>query len=155
MKELFEEIKKNLPYSPPFLFVDEILTADDNSLTGIYRLKKEEFFYAGHFPGNAVTPGAIITEVMAQIGLVCFGIFLNRHDLEALRGGKVPVFTSSCVDFYSPAYPEQTLEVISTKIYYRFGKLKCSVECHNRETKQLVCKGDLSGLLVNKNEFKS
>ncbi len=155
MTELFEEIKKNLPYAPPFLFVDEILSADDESLRGIYKLKKDETFYAGHFPGHPVTPGVIITEIMAQIGLVCFGIFLNRHDTAALGGGKVPVFTSSCVDFYSPAYPEQTMEVVSRKIYYRFGKLKCNIECHNRETQKLVCKGDLSGLLIDKNEFKS
>lgn len=154
MKQLLEEIKKSLPYKPPFLFVDELLQADDEFIKGIYTLKKDEFFYEGHFPDHPVTPGVIITEIMAQIGLVCFGIYLNRHDKSAISGRKVPVFTSSCVDFYSPAYPEQTLEVISSKIYYRFGKLKCHVECHNRDTQQLVCKGDLSGLLINKNELK-
>ncbi|CAD5255013.1 MULTISPECIES: 3-hydroxyacyl-ACP dehydratase FabZ family protein [unclassified Imperialibacter] len=154
MSELFAAIIQKLPYSPPFLFVDEILSADENSIKGTYKLKKDEFFYQGHFPGNPVTPGVIITEVMAQIGLVCFGMYLNSTSSPDGMDGKVPVFTSSCVDFYSPAYPEQTLEVTSSKIYYRFGKLKCRIECHNRDTQQLVCKGDLSGLLVNKNELK-
>ncbi len=154
MSKLFTDIVKNLPYAPPFLFVDEIIEASENSIKGIYKLKKGEFFYTGHFPGRPVTPGVIITEIMAQIGLVCFGIYLNRTGAAKDMGEKVPVFTSSCVDFYSPAYPEQTMEVVSSKIYYRFGKLKCHIECHNKDTQQLVCKGDLSGLLVDKNELK-
>lgn len=155
MNPLFEKITAKLPYSAPFLFVDEILDATEESIRGIYTLKQEEFFYTGHFPSHPVTPGVIIVEIMAQIGLVCFGLYLNKETLDTLGSQKVPVFTSSNVDFYSPAYPGQTMEVISTKIYYRFGKLKCRVECHNKNTGKLVCKGELSGLLVSENEFKS
>jgi 3-hydroxyacyl-[acyl-carrier-protein] dehydratase len=33
-------------------------------------------FYKGHFEHHPVTPGVILTETMAQIGLVCLGIFI-------------------------------------------------------------------------------
>ena len=71
-----EQIISRLPYSKPFLFVDELLNIDENRVEGIYTFDENLDFYKGHFKDNPVTPGVILTEVMAQIGLVCLGIFL-------------------------------------------------------------------------------
>ena len=60
-----------LPYQHPFLFVDGLTEISENGITGFYTLKKEEYFYQGHFKDNPITPGVILTEVMAQIGVVC------------------------------------------------------------------------------------
>ena len=72
------EIIKNLPYQKPFLFVDELTQFSENGITGNYTYKKNEYFYEGHFKENPVTPGVILTETMAQIGLVCLGIYLVK-----------------------------------------------------------------------------
>lgn len=72
----FNNIISQLPYSEPFLFVDELLHVDENGATGTYTFKKNLDFYKGHFKDNPVTPGVILTETMAQIGMVCLGIFL-------------------------------------------------------------------------------
>jgi 3-hydroxyacyl-[acyl-carrier-protein] dehydratase len=56
---------------------------------------------------------------------------------------------SSQADFFLPVYPEETVTVISQKIYFRFGKLKCSAEMKN-EKGELVCKGILAGMITNK-----
>ncbi|MDI1303260.1 MAG: hydroxymyristoyl-ACP dehydratase, partial [bacterium] len=71
-----EEIISKLPYSKPFLFVDEIINVNENGVEGSYTFNETLDFYKGHFKDNPVTPGVILTEVMAQIGLVCLGIFL-------------------------------------------------------------------------------
>ena len=75
------EILAKLPYSPPFLFVDDLVSVDENGVTGSFTFKEDLDFYKGHFKNNPVTPGVILTETMAQIGLVCLGIFLVGKDL--------------------------------------------------------------------------
>ena len=39
---------------------------------GYYTFKNDEYFYQGHFKDNPITPGVILTEVMAQIGVSLF-----------------------------------------------------------------------------------
>ena len=68
----FEEIIAKPPYQDPFLFVDEILEVDENGITGSYTYDAGHDFYKGHFKNNPVTPGVILTETMAQIGVVIF-----------------------------------------------------------------------------------
>ena len=70
------EIIQLLPYQKPFLFVDGIDRISEAGVTGHYTFKKEETFYEGHFKDHPITPGVILTECMAQIGLVCLGIYL-------------------------------------------------------------------------------
>ena len=50
-----EEILARLPYSYPFLFVDELLSIDENGSTGTFTYSPELDFYKGHFkdhPGD-------------------------------------------------------------------------------------------------------
>ncbi|MDX1428125.1 MAG: hypothetical protein R3206_09910, partial [Salegentibacter mishustinae] len=72
----YKNILKKLPYTKPFLFVDELLKVNENSAEGRYTFPVDSFFYKGHFKNNPVTPGVILTECMAQIGVVSLGIFL-------------------------------------------------------------------------------
>ena len=136
------EIITKLPYSKPFLFVDEILAINENGLEGTFTFDSKLDFYKGHFKNNPVTPGVILTETMAQIGLVCLGIYLNEGK-EIQNIG----FTSSEVEFLKPVYPNEKVTVISEKIYYRFGKLKCKVKMLN-EKKEEVCSGTLAGMIM-------
>ena len=73
---IIEEIIKNLPYNTPFLFVDDLVSVDENGVTGTFTFKEDLDFYKGHFVNNPITPEVILTETMAQIGLVCLEIFL-------------------------------------------------------------------------------
>jgi len=73
---MYQYIFDHLPYKSSFRFVDEISFLDQDKVIGNYTPKEDAFFYKDHFPGNPVTPGAILTEIMAQIGLVVLGIYL-------------------------------------------------------------------------------
>ncbi|WP_432708930.1 3-hydroxyacyl-ACP dehydratase FabZ family protein [Pedobacter sp.] len=142
-----EEILARLPYSPPFLFVDELLSIDENGCTGTYTYSPELDFYKGHFKDHPVTPGVILTETMAQIGLVCLGIFLTG---EVASGSSSHVMlTSTAIDFVKPVFPGEKVTVIAEKVYFRFKKLHCNVQMQNKEG-EVVCKGTISGMVTTK-----
>ena len=62
------EIKSLLPHREPFLFVDEIVEANEEKIVAKYVFTEKEFFFAGHFPEYPVVPGVILIETMAQSG---------------------------------------------------------------------------------------
>lgn len=133
-----------LPYTKPFLFVDTIDTIDQDGVVGKYTFRPNEFYYEGHFKNHPVTPGVILTECMAQIGLVCLGIYLSDSKEQHMNG---VALSNSKVDFLLPVYPGETVKVVSEKVYFRFGKLKCKVKMLNAD-EALVCQGVLSGMIV-------
>lgn len=137
------EILKKLPYTTPFLFVDDLVSVDENGVTGTFTFKEDLDFYRGHFKNNPITPGVILTETMAQIGLVCLGIFLVGNDLtEESQIG----LTSTDIEFLKPVFPGEKATVISEKIYFRFNKLKCKVKMLN-EKLEIVCEGTIAGII--------
>lgn len=140
------DIIAQLPYSKPFLFVDELLHVDENGITGTYTYSEDLDFYKGHFKENPVTPGVILTETMAQIGMVCLGIYLLK---DAFNKDTVVAFTSADMHFLKPVYPNEKVTVTSQKIFFRFGKLKCDVIMTN-EAGQEVCKGVLAGMITSR-----
>ena len=139
----FTAIQRKLPYTKPFLFVDMLHHVDENGVEGSYTFPEDSFFYKGHFKQTPVTPGVILTEVMAQIGVVCLGIFLLDKTLTA----DISIaMTSTEINFYKPVFPAETVMVRSTKEYFRFHKLKCKVEMVNSRG-ELVCRGTISGMM--------
>ena len=83
-----ETIIKLLPYQPPFLFVEELTYISENGVKGYHTFKNDDYFYQGHFKDNPITPGVILTEVMAQIGLVCLGIYLLKDEFSEIKSRK-------------------------------------------------------------------
>jgi 3-hydroxyacyl-[acyl-carrier-protein] dehydratase len=142
---LKEDIISKLPYSKPFLFVDEILNIDENGVEGIYTFDENLNFYKGHFKDNPITPGVILTETMAQIGLVCLGIYLMN---DKFNKDTVISMTSSEIEYTKIVFPKETVKVFSEKIYFRFGKLKCKVIMQN-EAGEEVCSGTIAGMILS------
>jgi 3-hydroxyacyl-[acyl-carrier-protein] dehydratase len=153
---MYKYILDLLPYKSSFRFVEEIAYVDADEVVGHYTLRPDAFFYADHFPGNPVTPGAILTEIMAQIGLVVLGIYLitagKPPEADATAAGSAPagaifpLLSSANVEFFKMALPGQKLTITSKKEYFRFDKLKCQVEMHDAAGER-VAKGVFSGFL--------
>lgn len=138
-----KEVIGFLPYSHPFLFVDRILKIDEEGVEGEHTFSPAHDFYKGHFKDKAITPGVILTECMAQIGLVCLGIFLLKRKPDE----KIEIAMSSAkVDFYLPVLPGEKVRVESQKMFFRFGKLKCRLKMFNSKGK-LVCRGEIAGMI--------
>ena len=140
-----EQIILLLPYEYPFLFVDEILSINENSVVGTYTYPSSLPFYEGHFKDNPITPGVILTETMAQIGVVCLGIYIQNRGQD-LQSDIQIAMTSNTMDYFIPVLPSEKITVKSTKEYFRFNKLKCKVEMYNKKD-QLVCRGTISGMI--------
>ncbi|MCF4101588.1 hydroxymyristoyl-ACP dehydratase [Gillisia sp. M10.2A] len=139
----FQEILSRLPYSEPFLFVDSIEYLDENSVIGHYCFPEKAYYYKGHFKNKPITPGVLLTECMAQIGVVCLGI-----NLLGIKNDETPAIamTSTEIDFFLAVQPGETVKVVSHKLYFRFNKLKCKVEMYNRD-ENLIARGNISGML--------
>ncbi|UJH67396.1 3-hydroxyacyl-ACP dehydratase FabZ family protein [Allomuricauda sp. SCSIO 65647] len=145
-----EEILQNLPYAKPFLFVDELLYVDENGAKGLFTFSQEMDCYKGHFKDHPVTPGVLLTECCAQIGLVCLGSYLLGQESSATIAERLQIaLSSSEMEFLLPVFPNETVTVVSEKVYYRFQKLKCKVKMFN-EKNELVCRGTLSGMLIKR-----
>lgn len=134
-----------LPYQKPFLFVDEITKISENGVHGNYTFMEEAFFYKGHFKDNPITPGVILTETMAQIGVVCLGLYLLKDNISSESKTQIAL-TSNEIDFFLPVLPNEKVYIISEKMYFRFNKLKCKVKMLNSKN-ELVCRGTISGML--------
>ena len=139
------EIIALLPYEKPFLFVDGIDRISEDGISGHYTFKDDEFFYKGHFKNNPITPGVILTECMAQIGLVSLGIFLLKDELIKTQKPQIAL-TANQMDFYLPVFPGEKVNVESEKTVFRFNKLKCKVKMINKDG-ELVARGTISGML--------
>lgn len=136
-------IIEHLPYAKPFLFVDEISQINENGVEGTFMFHESLDFYRGHFKDNPITPGVILIETMAQIGVVSLGIYLLKDSLEPVNFA----FTSSEIEFLKPVFPNEKVTVISEKIYFRFGKLKCKVRMLNSNHEE-VCSGTIAGMII-------
>ncbi|MBS7238625.1 MAG: 3-hydroxyacyl-ACP dehydratase FabZ [Acetatifactor sp.] len=66
-----KEIMEIIPHRHPFLLIDTIESLEPGvGAVGKKCVSGNEPFFAGHFPGNPVMPGALIIEALAQVGAV-------------------------------------------------------------------------------------
>jgi len=69
-----------LPHGPEFRFIDELTELVPGvSAKAVWKLKGDEEFLRGHFPGAPLMPGVLMIEALAQLG----GILVQTRPGEA------------------------------------------------------------------------
>ena len=143
-----EDILELVPQQPPFRFIDDIIELSDDGIVSSYTFKPDETFYAGHFPGNPVTPGVILLETMAQTGVVAYGIYLASKQMTRDEIQKIlTVFTEAEVEFTGLVRPGDRVVIRAKQIYFRRLKLKVEAEI-SLKNGDVVCRGTIAGMGV-------
>ncbi|MEL3911895.1 3-hydroxyacyl-ACP dehydratase FabZ [Treponema pedis] len=121
---LTNNIEILLPHRKPFLFVDEIISADEKGSISEHTFTKDEFFFKGHFPEYPVVPGVILIETMAQAGgaALSFQKIFEENSLFFLA-------TVDKVKFRSQVRPDDKVKIeitnlrVSPKMVKQAGKI--------------------------------
>ncbi|HEX9814595.1 MAG TPA: 3-hydroxyacyl-ACP dehydratase FabZ family protein [Myxococcota bacterium] len=136
-----------IPQQDPFRFIDEIIELDDDHIVGTYRFRPDADFYRGHFPGNPVTPGVILIESLAQVGIVALGIYLLAQESEADTTKMMTLFTDTDVEFSGIVNPGDRVTITAEKVFFRRRKLRSNAEM-KLDDGTIVCSGTVSGMGV-------
>ena len=133
----FEQIKRIIPQRFPFMMIDRVVEIEPGvRVVGLKNLTGNEWFYQGHFPKKAITPGAMICEAIAQTGIVFFS--LSQPD----PGDVTYLLGSIKIRFLEPVWPgdQMRIEVTPIKIMSKAGILNAVVTVEDRT----VAKGEFA-----------
>lgn len=63
-----------LPHREPFIFVDRVVSVvTGKEAVCVKTFSPDEPFFRGHFPGDPLVPGVILTEALAQTAGIALG----------------------------------------------------------------------------------
>jgi 3-hydroxyacyl-[acyl-carrier-protein] dehydratase len=101
-----EDVLNAIPHRPPFLFVDRIVESGPTKIRTTRRLDANEQFFAGHYPGYPIMPGALICESIFQTGAILLSKLTNGS------GAGIPVLTRiSNAKFKTIVRPGSNLDI--------------------------------------------
>ena len=122
-----QEIMQIIPHRQPMLLIDTIEELEPGvRAVGRKCVSYNEPYFAGHFPGEPVMPGALIVEALAQVGAVAV---LSCEDFK----GKTAYFGAiNSAKFKKKVVPGDVLlletEMIKQKGPIGIAKAKATVE---------------------------
>ena len=136
-----DRVMKILPHRYPFLMIDRVLKADEDSITCVKNVTIAEPCFQGHFPGRPILPGVLQLEAMAQAA----GILTLDN---AEHWGKIAYFLSAeNVKWRKPVRPGDTLIVEVERLKSRGRVIKARGVC--RVGEDVVSEGVVMFMLTD------
>lgn len=136
-----EEIENIIPQRDPFLMIDEVEQYIPGESAIAYKhVKESEWYFKGHFPGNPIMPGVLITEALAQTGAVAILSMDENKGKNALFGG------IDKMKFKKIVVPGEVLK-LEVKIIKRKGPIGVGEAVATVDDK-VVAKGELTFAVV-------
>lgn len=137
-----EEIKKIIPQRDPFLMIDEVEEyVPGESAIAYKHVDENEYYFKGHFPGNPIMPGVLITESLAQAGAIAILSMEENKGKNALFGG------IDKMKFKKMVVPGDNLK-LEVKIIKRKGPIGIGEAIATVDGK-IVAKGELTFAVVD------
>lgn len=143
-----EKITSILPHRNPFLFVDRIIQIiEDHKIVAEKDLSFDDYFFAGHFPGNPIMPGVLVSEALAQTSGLLLGLTLGNENKTVDQTRRNFFLANVNIKFFNPAKPEETLclEARLKKKYGKFFLFEAAANVGNRR----IAKGTLTLAMEN------
>ena len=119
-----------LPHRAPFVFVDAIVART----AGVEAIARKTFsvdepMFRGHFPGDPIVPGVILTEALAQTaGIAC---------ATPATGGGLRLSAIKGMKFFGAVRPGQEIELTAKTVGGMSGLWQCEV-CATVEGKKVA-----------------
>jgi 3-hydroxyacyl-[acyl-carrier-protein] dehydratase len=142
-ESILREALQRLPHGPEFRFVDRLLELEPGVRgVGEYRVRGDEPFLKGHFPGDPLMPGVLLVEAAAQLAGVVAQC--NPH-LMPLAGLKLTALRN--VKILGSARPGEVIQ-IRAQISGRMGGLiQATAEVFVGEARVVTADLTLAGLI--------
>lgn len=116
--ELLRKALSLLPHGAEFRFVDRLLELDPGKRgVGQYRLRGDEPFLHGHFPGDPLMPGVLLVEAAAQLAGV---VAQSDPTIPPLAGLKLTALRA--VKILGSARPGEVVQ-LEARVTGRLGNL--------------------------------
>ncbi len=106
-EDILQTALRSLPHGLEFRFVDRLLELDPGKRgVGEYRVRGDEPFLRGHFPGDPLMPGVLLVEAAAQLAGV---VAQSDPTIPPLAGLKLTALRA--VKILGSARPGETLRL--------------------------------------------
>jgi 3-hydroxyacyl-[acyl-carrier-protein] dehydratase len=127
-----------LPHGPEFRFIDSVTELDPGKEgLGEYKLRGDEHFLRGHFPGSPLMPGVLVAEAGAQLAGI---VAQSDPTREPLRDLKLTALRS--IKILRAVLPGETVQ-LEAKITGRMaGLVQASIVA--RVGDRLILQGDVT-----------
>ena len=135
------EIKQIIPQREPFWMIDEVEEyVPGESAIAYKHVSEDEWYFKGHFPGNPIMPGVLITESLAQTGAIAI------LSLEANKGRNALFAGIDKMRFKKQVVPGDVLK-LEVKIIKQKGPIGVGEALATCDGK-IVAKGELTFAIV-------
>ncbi len=139
--DMLESALRALPHGPEFRFSDRMISLTPGKEgVGEYRVRGDEPFLRGHFPGEPIFPGVLLVEAAAQLAGI---VAQSDPSIPPLRNLKLAAL--SAVKIPGTLYPGETMRIQAAIVGRLAGLVQARAQIHVQDRLVLTAGLTLAG----------